>query len=196
MRRVFHLLVIVAVASGCARKKPPLPLLAPSATAKSMPGVPGDFGSAAAQPAFAVPQWGEKLLQTHDNLARYQAGVVLRDLGEAGYPALRAGLRNDAVEVRLTALQSISRPVLSAHKAETGPLLVKLLSDSNAAIRLHAASRLAWLGVDGKAGLTDLKKLADGDPDPDVRTAASEAARDIDIAITGKIPDYKNAGKK
>src|SRR5262249_20925127 len=137
MRRLLYLMVALAVVSGCARKRPPLPLQMPSPAARNIAGVSADAGSATGQLGLAAPQWGEKLLQTHDALSRYQAGVALRGVGEAGYPALRDGLGNDAVEVRLTALQSISRPVLSAHKAETGPLLIKLLGDSNAAVRVH-----------------------------------------------------------
>jgi hypothetical protein len=124
-----------------------------------------------------------------DNGVRLQAGMALRNLGNAGYPHLAAAIRNGkSAETRLAALQAIYKTELVSHRAEMLPLLVRLLeTDPNEAVREQAAIRLAWFDDQARGALAALQSAAMKDPNPQVRQAAANSRLCIYEAVTGTI---------
>jgi len=57
--------------------------------------------------------------------------------------------------------------------------LTKSLSDRYDGVRTFAAEALGWVGPGAKPAIPDLERLADKDPDEDVRKAAKEALEKI-----------------
>jgi HEAT repeat protein len=185
---IVSLLIFTA---GCARRKPALPaaILAPAPPPPSeVDAVPGL--SAPSWQGATVQTWEERLTGSRDPAAREQASQALRQLGEAAYPSLQRGLHSRDTDVRFAALQALPRPVLEKHQGELKPQLVALLRDRNAAIRRAAAGRLSWLGASAATAVPTLQELARQDSDHQVREAATTSMRMIQIALSGKPPDY------
>jgi hypothetical protein len=111
----------------------------------------------------------------------------LGDLKEDGYVHLVKGLESPSPEMRLTCLKVISPPVLTGHREETMPLLLRLLNDPDPLIRQNAVARLPWFGKDAAPALPALEAVAKNDQDADVRTMAKQAIGRIKEAISGTI---------
>jgi HEAT repeat protein len=200
MRLTVRLAFLLLVMPACTTKAPPVARRAPLAHAN--PSVASQAVSAhpdAVAPLLGrtLSQWEEQL-SSKDLAARQRATLALGQLGEAGYPALLNGMKNESADVRLQSLQAIYRPVLVQHQAETVPLLLQLLQDPNPAVREHAAIRLAWFDVrvsnmTPRAGyyarerLQALRLLAQKDETPAAKNAALHSIQSIEDAIQGKV---------
>jgi HEAT repeat protein len=90
-------------------------------------------------------QWEAIFLANYQSpAARFQAAQALGDMSEAGFAPLFAGMRNRSAEIRLQALQALTRPVMVGHHTQTVPQLIRMLGDANPAVREQAAYRLSW----------------------------------------------------
>jgi HEAT repeat protein len=200
MRLTVRLAFLLLVVPACTTKAPPVARPAPLARANASvasPAIPAHPDAAAPLLGRALSQWEEQL-SSKDLAARQRATLVLGQLGEAGYPALLNGMKNESADVRLQSLQALYRPVLVRHQAETVPLLLQLLQDPNPAVREHAAIRLAWFDVrvsnmTPRAGyyarerLQALRLLAQKDETPAAKNAALHSIQSIEDAIQGKV---------
>jgi len=106
--------------------------------------------------------------------------MALAKMGEPGYPHLLKGMQSRDVDVQLTALQAITKPVLVAHQQETMALLRGMLRDSNAQIRQAAAARLPWYGKEAQVALPALQGMAKNDSDENVRQVAGTSVTMIE----------------
>jgi hypothetical protein len=178
MRRVVFVAMLL-VAAGCARKaQPHVPEVnaaaPPPAGVEAGQEAPADF----AGPVYdgrTVTQWS-RVIEDRDVAMRTRAAVALSNLGEPGFTQLYQGmLRSKPDTVRLTCLQSVTKPLLQEHQRQAMPLLMDMLTDKNPLIRQAAAARLVWFGKDSAAAVGPLQRLAADDPDPQVQTIAREA---------------------
>jgi HEAT repeat protein len=196
VRLAFLLLVVPA----CTTKAPPVARRAPLPRANdsvASQAVSASPDAAAQLLGRTLSQWEEQL-SSKDLATRQRATLALGQLGEAGYPTLISGMKNESADVRLQSLQAIYRPLLVKHQTETVPLLLQLLHDPNPAVREHAAIRLAWFDVrvsnmTPRAGyyarerLQALRLLAQKDDNPAAKNAALHSIQSIEDAIQGKV---------
>jgi hypothetical protein len=182
---------------------------------------PSELGPGPVFQGRTATYWEERL-HSNSPTAREEASLALRELREDGFLPLWRGLQSTAPDVRLASLQAFYKPVLLKHRSDVFPLLVGMLRDPDARICQHAAMRLAWFGgggkpevwfsPEGKAAIRELRRLAeydqsnlpnpadDGEPsDPvnrpaDVRKAAADALRTVEIHLSGELPPYPSAG--
>jgi HEAT repeat protein len=112
----------------------------------------------------------------------YSITIALGKMGPraaAAVPALTAALQHEEKSVRILAANALARvqPGNEAIRAVLGeaiPVLVEVLQGRDGTLRAWAAASLGSLGV-GAASAVPLLTAALGDPDPDVRAAASDA---------------------
>ncbi len=104
------------------------------------------------------------------------AGEVLGGFGETGVDALLKASKSRDAQVRQSAAHGLGK--CSNFKEEIIPQLTGLLSDENGSVRAAAAMSLGSWGVKSKSALPILQSMAN-DPDPDARSDAGWAAREI-----------------
>jgi hypothetical protein len=186
MYRTIAVVLVLVLAAGCGRKQVPAPnvgaglsYLAPlvpegtdlSPAPVSAPGT--------TYQGWTAPQWGRELLSENPATVA-SAGMALAELGEAGYPHLRAGLGSRAIVVRAASIQAMTKPLLLEHRKEMLPLLGRLLRDPEPLLRRAAAARLGWFGLDAQDCIADLQTVAAGDPMADIRMVAKAS---IDLIL-------------
>jgi hypothetical protein len=181
------LILIIILGAGCGRQEPPN-----KGNAGMVVGPVGAHSPFAPPPAPQVvavlPEEAsvayESQLASRDATSRLQAAQALRNLGEAGFPALLRAMQDGAPEVRKEALEAVDSRMLSAHAKELLPVLWSMLRDRNPTLRALAASRLTALNEVAAPLLPELRQMAKADPDPSVRNAAEQAALAVNYAVT------------
>src|SRR5271170_3287125 len=128
MRWIGFLCLGVVVLAGCARHGAPPP---GEQQAALPPPVTGEgeedpaWRARADGPVYrgkSATQWAQQLDQA-DEGTRFQAGMALRNLGEAGYPHLKNAMSNRSPAVRLAAMQALYKTELVAHSGDMIPML-------------------------------------------------------------------------
>lgn len=147
MRTALLLCLAALLLAGCGKKPPPPAAQGPALVPNNSGGPvnPDLSGRTDVYQGQSADQWGQQLLDPRQShTARYQAGVALSNLNDKGYKYLQAGLKSNAPEVRLQALQAMSAATMQANKNEMVPQMIDLLNDRNDAIRTQAAHRMGW----------------------------------------------------
>jgi len=132
----------------------------------------------------ALPVLGKEL-KGPDVSSRREAAEALGRLNAAAKPALpllRKTLADKDTDVRVAAAQAVW---LVGGDADVVPVLAAALQDKDAESRREAAKILACIGPPAKAAWTGLARLL-RDNDPDVRKAAAQAMRRIDVDAAAK----------
>src|ERR1043166_5112286 len=136
-----------------------------------------------------------KQLATDDELDRVEARGRLEALGEAGFPALRAGLHREPPSARVGICEALWR----VDTSEAVPILIEPAHDASPDVRRQAMLGLGHIGdLRGRptveAGLDDPSSpvrltAALSCRAPDLCTSPSAITRLVDIAIHDDIPN-------
>jgi HEAT repeat protein len=176
------LLLVVAV--GCGRAKPPAAAEGGSPALVPLEPVHADFDptiNGSVQPRTAL-QWQQVLTGT-DPKGRELAARALRDLGKDGFPYLLQGMQSKSWEVRLVSLRAASKELVAANPGRTLPILTELAGDSNPQIAQYAVVRLGWLGSRGQSALPVLKRKLAEDDNPQVKEDVVQSIIDIHDSV-------------
>ena len=152
--------------------------------------------------AFALGKIGPKdgeviaalieALNDQDGAVRNKSSFALSAIGDEAVPALIEALKHQQPAVRLGAAQALGG-IHSGATAAAVPPLGKALSDTDSAVRYHAALALKSIGAEASAAVPELVKAL-RDQDQYVRNQAGHALAEMGrVAAAAIVPELKDA---
>jgi HEAT repeat protein len=127
-----------------------------------------------------------ELLKSEDDLDLMHTAYALKEFGPKAVPPLIDIIRDDKMKLEIHGKALYALQVLGADAKPAVPVLTKLLSDKNEAIRENACGALGTIGAGAKAALPELKKALT-DPSPLVRFVAATSITLIDPSQTDAV---------